>query len=101
MLSLHEEIKDFDQEIVIYINSALAHLQQLGVGKDGFRISGDAELWEQFVDDVRMDFVKEFIYLKVRLIFDPPTTSFLNKAFEDQLREIEWRLRTQKEVRFE
>lgn len=97
-LSLPEEIKDFDPEIVMYINGALSYLTELGVGPDtGFKITGEDETWNELITDDRFNDVKTLIYLRVRLIFDPPTVTVLEKAFTEQLRELEWRISNKRE----
>lgn len=72
-------------------------LTQLGVGPEtGFIITSDTETWSDFIGDKKdIEGVRTFIYLKVRLVFDPPTTSFLIEAMERQIRELEWRLNIQ------
>jgi hypothetical protein len=81
----------------MYINMAIMSLTQLGVGPEtGFIITSDTETWSDFIGDKKdIEGVRTFIYLKVRLVFDPPTTSFLIEAMERQIRELEWRLNIQ------
>lgn len=83
----------FDIDIVININSALANLTQLGVGPvQGFEITGDEEQWEEFTGgDARLNAVKSYVYLKTRLVFDPPQPSAIS-SFERQLQEMEYRI---------
>ena len=85
----------FDQDIIIFINSALATLCQLGVGpSEGFEITGDSETWDDYLgeDFRRLNSVKTYIYMKVRLAFDPPTSSSVLDAYEESCKEFEWRL---------
>ena len=84
----------FDTDIIIHINSAFSILTQLGVGpKGGFRITGSEETWGDFLGDViDLESVKNYIYMKVKMIFDPPSNSFVQKALEESCKEIEWRL---------
>lgn len=85
----------FDQDIVIFINSAIATLTQLGIGpSEGFEITGEEETWEDFLgDDMRrINSVKTYIFMKVRLAFDPPASSYVLSAYEDSCKEFEWRL---------
>lgn len=87
----------FNTDIIIHINSVFNILQQMGVGpKKGFSITEDGEeTWEDFSegidDDNILQMVKSYMYLKVRLQFDPPTGSVLS-AFQEQIKEYEWRL---------
>ena len=88
---------EFDKDLVIHINSVFSILQQLGVGpKGGFYITqGGAETWEDYFDGLDntnlYQMVKSYIYLKVRMIFDPPTGSVLS-SYKEQIDEYEWRL---------
>lgn len=94
MLGIEEEYTHFDPDIIMHINSTFMTLNQLGVGpQPGFSISDKSTIWDEYVDP-SMDFegVKTFIFLKVRLIFDPPSTSFVIDAMERQIKELEWRL---------
>ena len=84
----------FDQDIMIFINSALATLTQLGIGPDdGFRITGPNETWNDLLGDSKdLDSVKQYIYMKVKMAFDPPANSFVMTAYEEACKEFEWRL---------
>lgn len=97
LLGITEECKDFDNELVMHINSALAILAQLGVGPEkGFSITGDAEMWNDFMEnDARLGFVKSYIHLKVRLLFDPPASSSHVEAINRTLGELEFRITAQ------
>lgn len=94
MLGLTDDVTAFDNELVSHINSTFMGLNQIGVGSDdGFSIHGYDETWGQFVDDPRLaDPAREFIYMKVRLIFDPPASSVVSDALNQRIAEIEWRL---------
>lgn len=84
----------FDTDIIVHINSAFSSLTQLGVGpQDGFFIKDETDLWTDFIqDDKRLEFVKTYIYLKVKLVFDPPLSSSVLDAMNRQINELEWRL---------
>lgn len=83
----------FDIDLIIHINSAFDTLTQLGVGPvEGFRITGLDETWDDFVTDQRLDMIKSYVYMKTRLAFDPPSSSFVIDAFNKQIVEYEWRL---------
>lgn len=99
ILGLAEDYKVFDLDIIIHINSVLNVVTQLGIGpEDGFMIEDDTATWEDFLgSDKRMNAVKTYVYLRVRLLFDPPTTSYLINAMESQCRELEWRLNVTRE----
>ena len=93
------ESNEFDTDIIVAINSAISTLYQLGIETlnpetgAGFAITDDTETWEDFLGSLKyLDMVKGYIYLKVRLMFDPPQNSFLVSAIQDQIKEIEWRI---------
>ena len=83
----------FDVDIITHINTVFSILKQLGVGpKEGFKIEDDNEVWSDFLDDnTNLEDVKTYIYLKVRMIFDPPATN-VAEAFNKTISELEWRL---------
>lgn len=102
LLGLSADYKVFDMDVTIHINSAFSTLQQLGVGPDaGFMIYSDATTWSTFLtaDDFHLNAVKTYVYLRVRLLFDPPGTAYLVNAITDQIRELEWRLNVAVESR--
>lgn len=86
----------FDIPIIMAINSAIMSLSQLGVGLDpdaGFKITDDAAVWSDFIGTaIDIEAVKSYIYLKVRLEFDPPTSSFLVESINHQIDEYAFRL---------
>lgn len=94
MLGPTYDDESFDTDIIIYINSTFTILRQLGVGpKDGYRIKDKNNIWSEFVKDTEgLDAVKTYIYLKVKLVFDPPLNASLVEAFNTQVKELEWRL---------
>lgn len=99
MLGIGEEYEHFDQDLVIHINSVFMILNQLGVGPvQGFFITGKEQTWEEFlINPVMLELVKSYVYLKVGLIFDPPTSGVLHEAKERQVKEFEWRINLQAE----
>lgn len=94
LLGLPEDYECFDQDIIIHINSAFATLNQLGVGpKDGFVITDKNSVWSEFTsNNLQIESVKSYVYLSVRLIFDPPTSGILSDSLTRQKEEIGWRL---------
>lgn len=93
-LDIPEDYDVFDQNIILHINSVFSTLNQLGIGPvDGFEIEDDSATWTSFLGmNVRYNMVKTYMYLRVRMLFDPPTTSFLIDAVNKQKDELEWRL---------
>lgn len=94
MVGVEQNYDAFDMDLVVDINSAFYSLRQLGVGPtEGFTISDDVAKWNDFVEDKSLlGLVKTYVYLKVRMLFDPPTNSFLTSSIEKQISEYEWRL---------
>lgn len=93
-LNVDVSFTGFDIDILMHINSTFAVLNQLGVGPvDGFMIEDDSAEWADFYgDDPRWNLVRSAVYLRVRMLFDPPTTGYLVTALEKQLLELETRL---------
>lgn len=95
MLGIEADYDHFDPDILMAINSAFTVLCQLGVGPDEeFSISDSKAVWGDFfaLCDKPINLVKSYIYLKTKLLFDPPTTGVLHEAMERQIQEFEWRL---------
>ena len=99
ILGIAEDYTVWDLDIITHINSAFSTLTQLGVGPAaGFMIEDASTLWTDFIaDDLQLNSVKTYIYLRVRLIFDPPTTSYAITAMQDQIEQLEWRLNVHRE----
>lgn len=96
LLGIGEEDTAFDMDITIHINSALMILTQLGVGPpNGFTIEDKDDLWSDFIspDDKSFESVKTYMYLKVKLVFDPPPSSAVIEVFNKNIKELECRLR--------
>lgn len=98
-LNLAADDESFDADITLYINSVFAILNQLGIGPvDGYEITGATETWDAFIGtDKNLNSVKTYVYLRVRLLFDPPTTGYLVEALKHQIEMLEWRLNTYRE----
>lgn len=99
ILGIAADYTVFDHDIITHINTAFTTLTQLGVGPDeGFMIEDDRALWEDFIeDDLQYNSVKSYVFLKVKTLFDPPTTSYLISSANEQIRELEWRLNVHRE----
>ena len=87
----------FDNDIKIHINSVFADLEQLGVGpKGGFEITDHTQTWNDFISgNLTINSVKSYMYARVRLIFDPPSTGPLAQALQAQVDKWEFRLMVQ------
>lgn len=98
-LGLDENYTAFDPDIIMHINSVLSTLNQLGIGPElGFMIEDKEALWDTFLGgDPRLNNVKTYVYLRVRMLFDPPQTGFHTQAMQEQIKELEWRINAQRE----
>ena len=94
LLGITEEYEHFDQDIIIHINSVFMILNQLGVGpSNGFSITDKTAVWSDFISEgANLESVKSYIYLKVRLLFDPPTASAVMESMNRMISELEFRL---------
>lgn len=94
LLGISEEYEHFDADIIMYINSVFSILTQLGVGPpEGFSISDSDATWDEFLtEDPRLEMVKSYMGMKVKLLFDPPLTSSVMEAANRSISEFEWRL---------
>ena len=94
LLGITEEYEQFDQDIIIHINSVFSILTQLGVGPErGFSIKDEQSVWTDFInDDLRLTAVKSYVYLKVKLLFDPPLSSAVIESTNRMISELEWRI---------
>ena len=100
LLGITAEYKQFDPDLIIHINSVFLILKQLGIGPEqGFSISGEYETWKQFLPEGSENFeaVKSYMYIKVKLLFDPPTSSAVMEAMNRMASEYEWRLNVEAE----
>lgn len=94
LLGLSSDYTEFDTDIIIHINSVFSILQQLGVGpENGFSISDASTTWSSYTNnDKQINDVITYVYLKVRLLFDPPVNSSILNAQKELISELEWRL---------
>lgn len=97
MVNVEPDYDAYDIQIITHINRALATLTQLGVGpKEGFRITGDAEKWDDFVQGrTDLESVKEYIHIRVWIVFDPPANATVMQALKEDAAELEFRLNIQ------
>jgi hypothetical protein len=101
ILGLAQDYTAFDPDVMIHINTAFSTLTQLGVGPaEGFMIEDETAVWDDFLvmtDDLQYNSIKTYVYLRVRMLFDPPATSFVIAALNEQIKELEWRLNVHRE----
>lgn len=92
-LGIAEDYEHFDSDIIMHINSMLNVLTQIGVGPaSGFSIEDKDAVWSDFIDDSRLNMVKSYVSIRVKLIFDPPQSSSAVEALTNIWKELEWRL---------
>ena len=93
-LGIIPEYNEFDDQIIMYINTAFSVLTQLGCGPaEGFSIEDDKAVWEDFLGtDKRLNMVVTYVHLSVGLSFDPPTSSFALQAAKERKEELQWRI---------
>lgn len=97
MLGIDEGLTHFDPEIILFINAVLMQLTQIGVGPgSGFMVTGKDETWDTYLAGrTDLESVKTYVFLKVKLMFDPTIHAYVTDAMERQIRELEWRLNVQ------
>lgn len=103
MLGILPEYKHFDADLIGLINAEFAKLHQLGVGtSDVYSITGDSENWSEFMEsNDELSMVKTFLYMSVRLAFDPPNSSAVFESFTNRIAELEWRLQVSDDRSFQ
>lgn len=94
LLGIAEEYKHFDPDIIMHINSVFMILNQIGVGpSEGFTIEDETSVWSDFISESeKIEAVKSYIHLKVKLLFDPPLGSAVTETINRLISELEWRL---------
>lgn len=94
LLGIQSDYNHFDPDIIYGINAAFAVLTQLGVGPEsGFSISDDSTKWDEFVSDTtRLSLIKPYVYLKTKMLFDPPSSNVLTDSINKTISEYEFRL---------
>ena len=94
LLGIAEDYEHFDQDLIIHINSVLSVLTQLGVGpSEGFSIEDEYATWNDFIpEDKRLSSIRSYVYMKVKLLFDPPLSSSVMESMNRMISEFEWRL---------
>lgn len=94
LLGITEEYTHFDTDLIIHINTVFSILNHLGVGPaESFSITSKAGKWSDFIsDNTKIESVKSYVYMKVKLIFDPPLSSSVVTSMNQLISEMEWRL---------
>jgi hypothetical protein len=99
ILGIDADYTAFDSDIITHINTVFFSLNQLGLGPaNGFMIEDTDDTWDAYLGtDLNLNAIKTYVYLRVRLLFDPPATSYHITAIKEQIQELEWRLNTHRE----
>ena len=93
LLGIQPEYRAFDEDLIIHINTVFAILNQIGIGpKEGFFIVDESTNWDEYMSDINQASVRTYVYLKVRLLFDPPGSGILVDSINRMISELEWRL---------
>ena len=102
LLGIEEAYTHFDSDIIVHINTVLMILRQMGVGPvEGFSIEDSTAIWSDFIAEIQnFESVKTYVYLKVKLIFDPPMSSAVMQAYKETIAELEGRLNMSAETYF-
>jgi hypothetical protein len=100
ILDIEPDVEVFDLNIATFINSTFAVLAQLGIQEvqNVFVDDDDATVWSDLeLDQELLSLVKTYVFLKVKALFDPPTTSFHIQSVADQTAQLEWRINVLRE----
>lgn len=99
MLGVGDSYTPFDTDIMVHTNSAILNLTQMGIGpKEGFIVTDYDQKWSDFLtNEVNLEAAKTYIYLQVKMLFDPPTNSFVMDSMEKQCEKLLWRMNVQAE----
>lgn len=101
LLGIDKDYTHFNNDLIMHINSVFMVLTQLGVGpSEGFAISDANAVWSDFIgeDDKNFQAIKTYVYMKVRLMFDPPLSSAVLDSMSRTICELEWRLNVQVDI---
>lgn len=103
MIGYEPDYTPFDTELIELINSSIRKLNQLGVGKSKFSITGSTETWQDFLGESCDLFVdaKTYIFMNVKLLHDPPSNSFIVNIYKEELKELEWRMNVDYETPYD
>lgn len=94
MFGINEDVDFHDMVLIIHINAAIASLFLLGMqSADKFSITGDSETWDDLLaGENNLDYVKQYVFIRCKLMFDPPAHSFVISSYDDQLKKLEFHI---------
>lgn len=101
LLGIREDCTDFDSDIILHINTVFTILTQMGVGpEEGFSIEDKSKKWDEFISNkLYFESVKTYVFLKVKLLFDPPLSTAVMESINRMISELEWRLNSAAETK--
>lgn len=101
LLGITEDCTDFDSDIILHINTVFTILTQMGVGpEEGFSIEDKSKKWDEFISNkLYFESVKTYVFLKVKLLFDPPLSTAVMESINRMISELEWRLNSAAETK--
>lgn len=83
----------FDTDLTVHINSSLMYLAQMGVVPDGTKIIDENTTWSDLIgDNDKLEGIKSYLYFKARIMFDPPANSTIMAAYNEEIKQLEWRM---------
>lgn len=84
----------FDQDIIMNINASISILTQIGLGpSEGFMIEDDSAIWSDLIGDAKnLELVKTYVYLKAKMVFDPPSSGTITESYNKIISEYESRI---------
>ena len=94
LLGIDAEYTHFDADLIMHINSVFMIMGQLGLGpEEGFSIADESSIWDDYIPNLQnVEAIKSYMHLKVKLLFDPPTSSAVMESYNRMINEFEWRL---------
>lgn len=91
LMGIMPSVTAFDTPLIFHINTCFTILYQLGVGSEPFIITGANDTWDDFTSEIDLELVKSYVYMKARMMFDPPTGSVAD-SMKNMISELEWRI---------
>lgn len=93
MLGIPEDVGDFNKDLIIFINTVFSMINQMGIGPlKCFKITGDTEKWSDFDERLDMEDFKTYVFIKVKMLFDPPVNNQLTESYNSVSKELEFRI---------
>jgi len=92
MLEIEDDVSEFDTDITAHINSAFFSLYQLGIGPSSPFYIDNTTTWSSFETSIPKTLILDYVYLKTKLVFDPPASSTVGEAYKERIAELEFRM---------